>query len=96
MLGYQRGGIPVHVNQATGVAVVQKWQWSGGIANHLWFKNTGAGPIVLSFVEADATANIGVTVAAGGVWEGPTEIGAFYTKSAGASAFESVAFLRRG
>lgn len=95
-MGYLRGGIPVHVNQATAVATVQRWPFTGGVANYLWFKNTGAGPIVLSFTEADSIANIGVTVAAGAVWEGPAEIAAFVTKSAAAQSFEAVAFLRRG
>jgi hypothetical protein len=95
-LGYIRGGIPAHVNRTTAIATVENWQWEGGIANHLWFKNTGAGPIVLSFTNADSTADIGVTLAAGAIWEGPTEIAAFYTKSAAAQTFEAVVFRRRG
>jgi len=97
----QRGGIPIHVNGTTGVATLQVWGWNqqgaaGGPTNHLWFKNVGAGPITLSLDLDSATASVGITLAAGAVWEGPAEVGTFWTRSAGAQAFESVAFVRRG
>jgi hypothetical protein len=95
-LVYTRGGIPAHVNRTTAVATVEKWDWSGGPANWLWFKNTSGAAIVLSFTRADADAAVGVSVAAGAVWEGPAEVGAIYTKAAGAQTFESVVFIRRG
>ena len=95
-LTYVKGGIPAHVNGTTAIATVEDWAWVGGVANYLWFKNTGAGAIVLSFVQADAAAGIGLTLAAGEVWQGPAEIGKFYTKSAAARTFEALVFLRRG
>lgn len=96
-----RGGIPHHVNGSTGVAVTRAHGWNGqgaggGPANQLWFKNTGAGALTLAFTEAAATAGVGITLAAGAVWEGPVEIGAFYTRAAADQTFEAVAFVRRG
>lgn len=93
---YLRGGIPVHVNYLTAVATVEKWEWQEGISNFVWFKNTGTGPIVLSFTEADATAGRGITIASGASWEGPAELARIFTKSAAAESFEAVAFVRRG
>jgi len=93
---YLRGGIPRHLNESTAVATVENWTWDGGVANYLWLRNTGTGPLVLFFTAASAAAGDGVTIAAGAVWEGPTEIAGFYTSSAAAEAFESVVFLRRG
>lgn len=96
MANYLRGGTPVHMNYSTGVGLVQQWVIPQDRANHLWFKNTGTGAIVLSFSEADSTADRGITIAAGDVWEGPAEIAEFFTKSAAAESFEAVAFRRRG
>ena len=94
---YLKGGIPAHLNGTTvNPSAVEKWVWPGGPANWLWFKNTGGGAITLSFTEADADNGVGVTLAAGAVWEGPAELGAFYTQSAAAQTFEAVAFVRRG
>lgn len=94
---YLRGGIPRHINKATvNPPAVEQWPVPEGVANYLFFKNTGSGPIVLSFTQADADNDVGVTVAAGASWEGPTEIAGFYTKSAAAESFEAVAFVRRG
>ena len=94
---YLRGGIPLHVNATTAnPAAVENWTWQEGVANYLWFKNTGGGALTLSFKQADAEADKGITLAAGDVWEGPAEIAGFYTKSAAAQTFEAVAFIRRG
>lgn len=99
-LVYTRGGIPLHVNRTTAVNTVEKWDWSaqdaGGAANWLWFKNTGVNATVLSFSRAETDAGVGITLAAAAVWEGPAEIGAFYTKSLLGSTFEAVVFRRRG
>ncbi len=91
-----RGGIPYLVSETTSIAAVQQWEWKGGIANYLWFKNLGAGDIVLSFTEDDAKAGKGITIASGDVWEGPAETAQIFTKSAAAQAFQAVAFIRRG
>ncbi len=98
---YTKGGMPIQVNGATGVATTVKHVWNdqgaaGGVANWLWFRNTGAGDLTLAWTEADADASIGITLAAGEVWEGPAEIGAFYTRAAANQAFEAVVLLRRG
>ncbi len=97
---YTAGGIPLHVNEAT-AGSVEKWTWNnqgarGGVTNWLWFRNTGAADITLSFTQEDADAGIGITVATTAIWEGPASIGAFYTDSAGAESFEAVVFVRRG
>lgn len=92
---YVRGGIPAHVN-GTSTTAVGMWNWPGGPCNYLWFKNTGAGALTLSFTEADATAGIGISVASGAVVELPVELAAFYTKSAASQTFQAVAFIRRG
>ncbi len=99
-----KGGVPVHVNGTTvNPVATEAWRWTaqqvtngGGPANHLWFHNTGAGTIILSFSQADADAGIGITVLTDEFWEGPAELDAFYTRSAAAQTFEAVAFLRRG
>jgi hypothetical protein len=97
---YTAGGIPFNLNKTTAVNVLEKWTWNpnqgGGVSNWLWFKNTGANPMTLSFTQADADAGIGVTLAAGAVFEGPAQLGAFLTKSTLGTTFESVLFLRRG
>jgi hypothetical protein len=99
---YTRGGLPVHLNGTTAVATVQKWTWNSvnpdraGPANFIRFANVGTGPLTLSFTLEDATAGVGITLAAGAVVELPAEIDAFYTKSAAAQAFEAVLFIRRG
>ena len=94
---YLRGGIPAHINETTGTATVEEWVWEGAeVANYFWFKNISAGTITLSFTRADAVAGIGITVLTGVVWEGPTEIGGFYTVAVAPLAFEAVAFRRRG
>lgn len=94
---YVRGGIPRHVNGTTaGSSAVEEWTWPGGPANFLWFRNTGAAAITLSFTQADADNGIGIPVAASGVLELPAEIGGFYTASLTAQTFEAVAFVRRG
>jgi hypothetical protein len=102
--GYERGGIPRHVNGTTvNPLAVEEWTWGragqgpgSGVANGLWFYNAGTGAILLSFTAADAAAGIGITVAAGADRLLPAEIGGFYTQSAAAEAFEAVVFLRRG
>jgi len=92
-----KGGVPVHVNGTTvNPAAVEKWLWSGGRSNYLWFQNTGAGAIVLSFSEADATAGVGISISAGADYLIPVEATAFWTKSAAAQTFQAVAFLHRG
>jgi hypothetical protein len=93
---YLRGGLPVHVNGSTAITAVKRWSWDGGYANQLWFQNTGTGPIVLSFTQADADNDIGVAVASGADVLLPTEIDSFYTKSAADQTFQAVAFRRRG
>ena len=96
-LVYLRGGLPVHVNGTTAnPAKAERWGWDGGYANQLWFQNTGTGAIVLSFTEADAAADIGISIAAGADYLLPTEIDSFYTKSVAAQTFQAVAFRRRG
>lgn len=91
-----KGGVPKHVNGSTAIATVERWPWTGGRSNSLWFQNTGAGPIVLSFTEADATAGVGVSVAAGADVQLPVEAVEFWTKSAAAGSFQAIAFLHRG
>lgn len=92
-----KGGVPIHVNGTTvNPAAVEEWHWTGGRSNYLWFQNTGTGPIVLSFTEADATANVGISIAAGADYLIPVEAVSFYTKSAAAETFQAVAFLHRG
>lgn len=93
---YLRGGIPRHVTGTTAIATAQQWLWSGGVANHLWFQNTGTGAIVLSFTADDAAADRGISVAAGADYLLPAEIADFYTKSAAAETFQAVVFIRRG
>jgi hypothetical protein len=94
---YIRGGLPAHVNGTAQVAVLRT-VIPEAVANYLWFRNNGANPITLTLsTEDDATAGIGVAVASGATWEGPAEIGFFWTKATGgASAFEAIAFRRRG
>jgi hypothetical protein len=89
------------MNEATADNDLEKWslQLLGGMAaNYLWFRNTGGQDILLSLNAADAAASIGMTVASGGGTVAiPCELSAFWTISAGgASAFESIAFMRRG
>jgi hypothetical protein len=92
-----KGGVPKHVNGTTvNPAAVEQWPWTGGRSNYLWFQNTGTGAIVLSFSEADATAGIGVSVAAGADVLLPVEATSFWTKSTAAETFQAVAFLHRG
>lgn len=98
-----KGGVPIHVNGATGVGTVKVWTWSpgsgaggGGRTGALWFENTGTGAIVLSFSQADADADIGVSVAAGVERLLPVECCAFWTKSVANQTFQAVAFLHRG
>jgi len=92
-----KGGVPKHINGTTvNPAAPEEWPWSGGRSNYLWFENTGSGAIVLSFNEADATADIGVSVAAGAQVLLPVEAVSFWTKSAAAQTFQAVAFLHRG
>jgi len=94
---YLRGGIPRHVNGTTAnPATVEVWTWEGMPANFLWFQNTGAGVVVLSFTKEDADAGIGISIAAGADYSMPTEIDRFWTKSAAAQTFQAVAFMRRG
>jgi len=105
---YSRGGIPVFVAGTTiNPGAVQEWHWgnsplpdgpqnASGTANWIRFENTGSGPIVLSFSQADADAGIGISVAGPGVFEGPIECGRFYTKSAAAQTFVALMALRRG
>jgi len=98
---YTRGGIPRHFNASTGAGVTRAHTWNdqgaaGGVANYLWFKNTGAGALTLAFTQAAANASQGITLAAGAVWEGPTEIDTVYTRAVADQTFEAVAFVRRG
>lgn len=98
---YLRGGLPRHMNEATANNVLQKWDIHGrygGVANYLWFRNTGAADILLSLNRVDAAAGVGKVVASGGGTIAiPAEAGAIWTLSAaGVSAFESIVFIRRG
>lgn len=100
-LQQNRGGIPKHVNESTGIAETRRWGWndqgaSGGPANYLWFKNTGGGALTLAFDEESADNSDGITLAAGDVWEGPVEIGSFFTRAAADQTFEAIAYVRRG
>lgn len=98
---YLRGGLARHLNRATANNDQERWDIHGklgGVANHLWFRNTGGNDIVLSLNRDDAAAGVGITVASGGGTVSiPAEVGAFWTLSAsGASAFQAIAFVRRG
>jgi len=96
-LVYLRGGLPVHVNGTTvNPVATERWSWSGGYANNLWFQNTGIGAIVVSFTEDDADNAIGISIAAGADYMIPAEIDSFYTRSVAAQTFQAVAFRRRG
>jgi len=101
MLVQDRGGIPLHVNGATGAGATKAWAWNrqgaaGGAANYLWFKNTGGGALTLAFSESAADASADITLAAGAEWQGPAEIGTFFTRAVADQTFEAVAFIRRG
>lgn len=92
-----KGGVPRHVNGTTvNPTATEEWNWAGGRSNYLWFQNTGSGPIVLSFTEADADAGVGISVAAGADYLIPVEAVAFYTRSAAAQTFQAVAIIHRG
>lgn len=94
---YLKGGIPRHKSGTTKASsVLQAWPFSDGVANHLWFKNTGTGALTLYLNEQDAEAGNGITLASGAIWEGPAEIACFWTLSAAAESFEAVVFIRRG
>ena len=98
---YLRGGVPRHYNRATANNVLEEWdlQRVGGVANYLRFSVTGANDIILSLDKssAEASPSEGTTVAAGATIELPAEIARFWTRSAGgASAFQAIAFIRRG
>ena len=107
---YLRGGRPVILAKTVAVATPQQWHWQGvlkdgaggaanGTANWFRFENTGGGAaddILLSFSEADLTAGIGITLASGEVFEGPLEIGRFWTVSTLGSTFTAMAAVRRG
>ena len=95
---YHRGGIPQHINETALAASVTGWNVEKATANYLWFKVTGANPIVLTLTnKEDADNGIGITVANDAVWEGPAEIGSFFVKAVTAnSAFQAVAFRVRG
>lgn len=91
-----KGGVPVHINGTTAGGTVEEWNWQGGRSNYLWFENTGAAAIALSFSKADADAARAVSVAAGAQVLLPVEAVAFWTNSVGAQSFQAVAFLHRG
>jgi hypothetical protein len=90
--------LPQHINETAIQNTVNGYNVEKGVANYLWFKNTGSNAITLTLTsKEDATSGIGITVAGSGVWEGPAEIGCFYTKATGGnSTFEAVAFRVRG
>jgi hypothetical protein len=91
------GGVPKHVNGTTLVATTEEWHWTGGRSNYIWFENTGAGAIVLSFTRADSEADVGVSVAAGAQVLLPAQAVSFYTKAAAAPrTFQAVVFIARG
>jgi len=92
-----KGGVPIHINGTTvNPAAAERWPWTGGRSNYLWFQNTGAGAIVLSFNETDCVAGVGISVAAGAEILLPVEAVEFWTKSVAAQTFQAVAFLHRG
>lgn len=92
-----KGGVPVHVNGTTvNPTATEEWNWTGGRSNYLWFQNTGSGPIVVSFSQADADAGVGISVAAGVDRLIPAEAVSFFTRSAAAQTFQAVAFIHRG
>ncbi len=91
------GGVPKHVNGTTAIATAEEWRWTGGRSNNIWFENTGAGAIVLSFTAADSAADIGVSVAAGAQVLLPAQAVSFWTKAAAAPrTFQAVVFIHRG
>jgi len=91
-----RGGLPWHVNGTTANNAVEKWPVTGGRTNWLRFVNTSANAIVLTLTtEADATAGVGLNVAAGAAVELFVEVIEFWTKAAaGASTFQALAACR--
>ena len=92
-----KGGIPRHINGSTGVSTTKNWTWSGGIAGHLWFKNTGGGTITLTLTnQTDADAGIGISIGNNEIVEFPIEIQTFFTRSTVDRTFEAIAFIRRG
>lgn len=91
------GGVPIHICGTTvNPAAVEEWRWNGGRSNTIWFQNTGTGPIVLSFSAADATADRGISIAAGVQVQIPAEAVAFWTKSVAAETFQAVVLIHRG
>jgi len=95
---YLRGGIP---RLMKGTAHTTQWdrhEVPDGVCNSLVFKNSGGNPIMIALSKEDADLGVGYTVANGttiGPW--PAETGAIWTKSTGGdSAWEALAFVRRG
>jgi len=98
------------MQESVAAATPEQWHWRGvlkdaqggaayGTANWFRFENTGGGAgddILLSFCEADLLGGIGVTLAAGEVFEGPLEIARFWTVSTLGSTFTALAAIRRG
>jgi len=101
---YIRGGQPFHINRSTASNTLEEWPIERATAaNWLWFKNTGANDIILSLERSAAETvpsvgvTVGTTVGVDDIYEGPAEISGFWTRSAvGVSAFQAIAYLRRG
>jgi hypothetical protein len=107
---YLRGGQPAIIAKTVAVATPQEWNWRGAIkdragdpayatANWFRFENTGGGAaddILLSFSAEDLAVSIGITLAANEVFEGPLEIGRFWTVSTLGSTFTAMVTVRRG
>jgi hypothetical protein len=104
MVPYLRGGIPAHLNgtavaSAPGIPVrIEKTEAGrgvvSGVANSLFFKNTGATSLTLSLDAASSASGVGLTVGPGESWCGPAEIAQFWV--IGTATFEAIAFMRRG
>lgn len=96
---YIRGGLPQHFNEMAMSGAVEGWSVAQGVANRLFFRNTGVHPIVLTLTtKADAVAGNGIVIVPGGIYDGPAEIGSFYTTGSvvGNSTWEAVAYRARG